>query len=86
VAANDFRARPGPGVVLRTRQYRLNIPLGMIAKRWTPRSGYVLELIAVAAVYYVAAQLGLRLALVDNDVTPLWPPTGVAVVALLARG
>jgi serine phosphatase RsbU (regulator of sigma subunit)/integral membrane sensor domain MASE1/anti-sigma regulatory factor (Ser/Thr protein kinase) len=58
----------------------------MIAMRWTPRGGYALELIAVAAVYYVAAQLGLRLALVDNDVTPLWPPTGVAVVALLACG
>ena len=58
----------------------------MIAMRWTPRGGYALELIAVAAVYYVAAQLGLQLALVDNDVTPLWPPTGVAVVALLACG
>jgi serine phosphatase RsbU (regulator of sigma subunit)/integral membrane sensor domain MASE1/anti-sigma regulatory factor (Ser/Thr protein kinase) len=58
----------------------------MIAMRWTPRGGYALELIAVAAAYYVAAQLGLQLALVDNDVTPLWPPTGVAVVALLACG
>jgi integral membrane sensor domain MASE1/anti-sigma regulatory factor (Ser/Thr protein kinase) len=36
--------------------------------------------------YYVSARLGLRLALVDRIVTPLWPPTGVAVVALTTFG
>ncbi len=40
----------------------------------------------LAITYYVAARVGLRLALVDKNVTPLWPPTGIAVVALLLFG
>lgn len=44
------------------------------------------ELAAVAAAYYLSARIGLSLALVDRLVTPLWPATGVAVVALRARG
>jgi len=44
------------------------------------------KLVVVAVAYYVSARLGLRLALVDHIVTPLWPPTGVAVVALTTIG
>jgi integral membrane sensor domain MASE1/anti-sigma regulatory factor (Ser/Thr protein kinase) len=40
----------------------------------------------VGAAYYVAARLGLMLALIAHNVTPLWPPTGIAVVALLVLG
>jgi PAS domain S-box-containing protein len=40
----------------------------------------------VGLVYYVAARLSLRLALVGKNVTPLWPPTGIAVVAILILG
>jgi len=40
----------------------------------------------VAVAYYVAAELSLRLALVGESVTPVWPPTGIAVVALLTLG
>jgi anti-anti-sigma factor len=47
---------------------------------------YVGRLLAVGIVYYVAARLSLRVALVGNVVTPIWPPTGVAVVALLVYG
>jgi signal transduction histidine kinase len=43
-------------------------------------------MLLVAAAYYVAARLGLRLALVKKNVTPLWPPTGIAVVAFLVMG
>jgi serine phosphatase RsbU (regulator of sigma subunit)/anti-sigma regulatory factor (Ser/Thr protein kinase) len=43
-------------------------------------------LAVVGAAYYLAAELGLRLALVGRTVTPLWPPTGVALVAFLAWG
>ena len=42
--------------------------------------------VAVGVAYYVAARLGLRLALVAKNVTPLWPPTGIAVVAFLILG
>src|SRR5262249_27706250 len=43
-------------------------------------------IVGVALAYYVAAKLGLQLALVEKNVTPLWPPTGIAVVALLIFG
>jgi PAS domain S-box-containing protein len=45
-----------------------------------------LQVLLLAAVYYVSAQLSLRLSLVDNNVTPFWPPTGIAVVALFLFG
>lgn len=46
----------------------------------------VISIIAVAFVYYAAAQLGLLLAVVREQVTPLWPSTGIALVALLIWG
>ncbi|MFC5800383.1 MASE1 domain-containing protein [Streptomyces formicae] len=45
-----------------------------------------LRILAVAAVYYGSAELGLLLQLVRGQVTPLWPPTGVALAALLVLG
>ncbi|MER6254192.1 MASE1 domain-containing protein [Streptomyces sp. NPDC001584] len=45
-----------------------------------------LRILAVAAVYYGAAQIGLLEQLVRDQVTPLWPPTGVALAALLMMG
>lgn len=44
------------------------------------------QILAVAAAYYGAAKLGLLLALVRDQVTPLWPPTGIALVCLLLWG
>src|SRR5437763_554279 len=46
----------------------------------------VLRLLAVTAAYYASARLGLLLALVNGQVTPLWPPTGIALVCLLLLG
>ncbi len=43
---------------------------------------WLLPCLAVAAAYWVGARLGLSLALVKNQVTPLWPPTGIALAAL----
>ena len=40
----------------------------------------------VGGVYYLAAHLSLQLALVGKNVTPLWPPSGIAVVAFLILG
>ncbi|MFF4228874.1 MASE1 domain-containing protein [Streptomyces sp. NPDC001820] len=45
-----------------------------------------LQILAVAAVYYGAAKLGLLQQVVRGQVTPLWPPTGVAVAGLLLLG
>ncbi|WP_211335709.1 MASE1 domain-containing protein [Lentzea flaviverrucosa] len=41
---------------------------------------------AVAVAYFATAQVGLVLALVKGQVTPLWLPTGIAVAALLMSG
>jgi PAS domain S-box-containing protein len=44
------------------------------------------KVVFVAGAYYLTARLSLHLALVGEQVTPLWPPTGIAVVALLWFG
>src|SRR5690348_13125448 len=49
-------------------------------------AGELLRLAVVAAAYVVGARLGLELALVNGQVTPVWPPTGIAVVAMLLFG
>jgi integral membrane sensor domain MASE1 len=45
-----------------------------------------LRILALAAAYYLAARAGLLLELVRGQVTPLWPPTGIALVGLLVLG
>jgi PAS domain S-box-containing protein len=40
----------------------------------------------VGLAYLGAAELSLRVALVERNVTPVWPPTGIALVALLLFG
>lgn len=47
---------------------------------------YGVALALTAAAYYLAARLGLRLDLVAHQVTPLWPPTGIALVCLQRFG
>ena len=42
--------------------------------------------ILVGAAYYLTAKLSLLLALVHHQVTPVWPPTGIALVSLLLLG
>lgn len=46
----------------------------------------LLRVLAVGVAYYLAARLGLKLALVKSNITPVFPPTGIAVVALFAFG
>src|SRR5438309_6007395 len=40
----------------------------------------------LAAVYFVAGKLGLRLAFVHASATAVWPPTGIAIAAFLILG
>lgn len=47
---------------------------------------HALRLTIVAAAYYGSAKLGLEQQLVRGQVTPFWPPTGIALVALLMWG
>ena len=40
----------------------------------------------VAIVYFLGAKLGLSLAFLNVSVSPVWPPTGVAIAAVLWLG
>ncbi|MYM95942.1 CHASE domain-containing protein [Duganella vulcania] len=42
--------------------------------------------LALAAAYYATARLGLLLAFASTNVTPVWPPSGIAFAALLLLG
>lgn len=43
-------------------------------------------LLSVGIAYYLGAQLGLQLALYNSQVTPFWPPSGIAMAAMLLWG
>jgi signal transduction histidine kinase/integral membrane sensor domain MASE1/CheY-like chemotaxis protein len=47
---------------------------------------YFLKLAVVTAIYFGAAKLGLSLAFINASVSPVWPPTGVAIAAVLLFG
>ena len=50
------------------------------------RRALLAEILLLGVAYVVAAKLSLRLSLVGENITPLWPPTGIALVAFLLRG
>src|SRR5882672_2764186 len=50
------------------------------------RLNLLLQLTVVALAYWFAASVSLKLALVHGQVTPIWPPTGIALVAVLVLG
>jgi len=48
---------------------------------------YVAAVLALAVVYFAAARLGLSMApLAVEQVSPVWPPTGIALAAILVFG
>ena len=47
---------------------------------------YTAQVLGLAAVYYGAAKLGLSLAFATPSVTAIWPPTGIALAALILFG
>ena len=63
-------------------------------KQYAPAAGLknpgpwrdVVVFTVLAAVYFLAAKLGLRLAFVHASATAVWPPTGVALSAFLILG
>ena len=50
------------------------------------RAGYVLQIVAVAIAYAASGKLGLHLASGSHSVTAIWPPTGIALAALVLGG
>ncbi|MBI3776317.1 MAG: MASE1 domain-containing protein, partial [Gammaproteobacteria bacterium] len=47
---------------------------------------YAITLVLLAVIYVAAAKFGLSLAFATQQVTAVWPPTGLALVALLLFG
>jgi two-component system phosphate regulon sensor histidine kinase PhoR len=54
--------------------------------RRQPRLSYVVQLAVVTAVYFGSAKAGLALAFANSSVTAIWPPTGLALAAVLLCG
>src|SRR5205809_3170194 len=48
--------------------------------------GNVPTLVALAAVYFAAGEVGLKLAVVNASASAVWPPTGIALAAFLLFG
>lgn len=51
-----------------------------MSRRWCWR------VLVLALAYYGGARLGLSLAIYNSQVTPFWPPTGIAIAAMLIWG
>src|SRR5215831_4844511 len=49
-------------------------------------ASYVVAVVAVALLYFVCGKLGLDLAFESHSVTAIWPPTGIALAALILGG
>jgi signal transduction histidine kinase len=47
---------------------------------------YVGSILALAVIYHLAARLGLMMAYVQANTSPVWPPTGIGLAALLILG
>src|ERR671929_422533 len=61
--------------------------LGRAIDERGPRAGrYAASVVLLAAAYFLAAKLGLRLAYLHGAVTALWPPVGVGIAALVLYG
>jgi len=48
--------------------------------------GRLAALVLVGGVYFVAGKIGLALAFLHVSASPVWPPTGIAIAALLLLG
>jgi PAS domain S-box-containing protein len=53
--------------------------------RTTSLSDFI-KIIALAVIYFVAGKLGLKLAFLNQSATAVWPPTGIALAAILLFG
>jgi integral membrane sensor domain MASE1 len=56
--------------------------VGPLERNWT----YAARIAVIAAAYYGAAKLGLSLAFTTENVTAIWPPTGIALAAVVLWG
>src|SRR5437588_6803543 len=52
----------------------------LMTLRWLARA------LALAAAYFLVATIGLRYATIGPSISPVWPPTGLALAALVLLG
>lgn len=63
--------------------------LTQLPLKLTARSGllrHLISILVVAAAYYGSAKLGLSLAFIHSNVSAVWPPSGLALAAVLLFG
>src|SRR3954469_4944830 len=58
----------------------------MISRQTATSRGHAAQIVLLAAVYFAAAKLGLQLASAHPSITAVWPPTGIALAALVVWG
>jgi signal transduction histidine kinase len=46
----------------------------------------LVQILSLAIIYHLAARLGLKMAYVQANTSPVWPPTGIGLAALLLFG
>src|SRR5437762_10627186 len=65
-----------------------SFPRPMTNSRRTALTGlrWLARALALAAAYFVVAKIGLRYATIGPSISPVWPPTGLAVAALVLLG
>ena len=57
------------------------------ARPLSPSLGtYAIELFGIGVTYFVLAKIGLTLASIHPSASPIWPPTGLALAAVVVRG
>jgi len=56
---------------------------GVASRRLLP---HLAVLLGLAVVYFLSGKLGLSLAFVNRSVTPIWPPSGISIAAILLLG
>ena len=55
-------------------------------RSWRRHSWYIAILLGVSVSYFLCAKAGLLLASINPSATPIWPPTGLALAAVLLLG
>jgi hypothetical protein len=44
------------------------------------------RIVLIGVIYFVSGRLGLKMAFLHQSASPVWPPTGIAIAALLLLG
>src|SRR5205823_4274149 len=81
VEVSPYRSSAGAKYPIREMMGNPGWPRGI-----DPRARYAARLAILCAVYFGLAKAGLALAFTNKSVTSIWPPTGLALAAVLIWG